>query len=55
MPGLMLAAMYAAYVGGVAVVRTTDLYRAVIPFIVIQLVGLLLIVRWPGLVTGLVD
>ena len=45
------------YLRGVAPpeVRTTDLYRAVIPFIVIQLIGLFLIIRWPGLVTGLID
>ena len=45
------------YLRGVAPpeVKTTDLYRAVIPFIVIQLIGLLLIIQWPGLVTGLVD
>jgi len=45
------------YLRGVAPpeVRTTDLYRAVIPFIAIQLIGLLAIIRWPWLVTGLVD
>ena len=45
------------YLRGVAPpeVKTTDLYRAVIPFIIIQLIGLMLIIRWPGLVTGLVD
>ena len=45
------------YLRGVAPpeVKTTDLYRAVIPFIIIQLIGLLLIIQWPGLVTGLVD
>ncbi len=44
------------YLRGVAPpeVKTTDLYRAVIPFIVIQLIGLLLIIQWPALVTGLV-
>lgn len=43
------------YLRGVAPpsVKTTDLYRAVIPFIVIQLLGLLAIVLWPELVTGL--
>ncbi len=43
------------YLRGVAppTVKTTDLYRAVVPFIVIQLVGLLAIVLWPQLVTGL--
>ncbi len=45
------------YLRGVAPpeVKTTDLYRAVIPFIAIQLIGLLAIIQWPGLVTGLVD
>lgn len=43
------------YLRGVAPpsVKTTDLYRAVAPFIVIQLIGLLAIVLWPELVTGL--
>ncbi len=43
------------YLRGVAPpeVKTTELYRAVIPFIVIQLIGLLAIIQWPGLVTGL--
>lgn len=45
------------YLRGVAPpsVQTTDLYKAVIPFIVIQLIGLLAIIQWPELVTGLVD
>lgn len=45
------------YLRGVAPpsVKTTDLYRAVIPFIAIQIIGLLLIVQWPELVTGLVE
>ena len=45
------------YLRGVAPpeVRTTDLYRAVIPFIVIQLIGLLAIIIWPELVTGLIN
>ena len=45
------------YLRGVAPpeVKTTDLYRAVIPFIVIQLIGLLLIIQWPALVTGLIQ
>ncbi len=44
------------YLRGVAPpeVRTTDLYRAVIPFIFIQIIGLLLIIIWPQLVTGLI-
>ena len=43
------------YLRGVAPpsVQTSDLYRAVIPFIVIQLIGLSLIVAFPWLVTGL--
>ena len=42
------------YLRGVAPpeVKTTDLYRAVIPFIIIQLIGLLLIIQWPALVDG---
>jgi tripartite ATP-independent transporter DctM subunit len=45
------------YLRGVAPpeVKTTDLYRAVIPFIGIQLIGLLLIVLFPQMVTGLLD
>ena len=45
------------YLRGVAPaeVRTTDLYRAVVPFIVVQLIGLLAIILWPGLVRGLID
>ncbi len=44
------------YLRGVAPpeVDTRQIYRAVIPFIAIQLVGLALIVLFPGLVTGLV-
>ncbi|MCY3809605.1 MAG: TRAP transporter large permease subunit [Gemmatimonadetes bacterium] len=44
------------YLRGVAPaeVKTTDLYRAVVPFIAIQLIGLMAIVQWPWLVTGLV-
>jgi tripartite ATP-independent transporter DctM subunit len=34
-------------------VRTKDIYRGVIPFVVIQLVALLLIALWPGLATWL--
>lgn len=45
------------YLRGVAPpeVKTTDLYRAVIPFIVIQLIALTSIIVFPGLVTGLID
>lgn len=45
------------YLRGVAPpeVRTTDLYRAVIPFIVIQIIGLTAIIVWPQLVTGLIN
>ncbi len=45
------------YLRGVAPpeVTTTDIYRAVVPFIGIQLIGLLLIVLFPGLVTGLLN
>ncbi|HVS02791.1 MAG TPA: TRAP transporter large permease subunit [Thermoanaerobaculia bacterium] len=43
------------YLRGVAPaeVRTAQMYRGVIPFIAIQLLGLLAIVVWPELVTGL--
>ncbi len=43
------------YLRGVAPpeVETTQLYRAVVPFIFIQLIGLALIVQWPQLVTGI--
>jgi tripartite ATP-independent transporter DctM subunit len=42
------------YLRGVApaAIRTADLYRAVVPFIIIQLIGLILIIVFPGLVTG---
>jgi TRAP-type mannitol/chloroaromatic compound transport system permease large subunit len=41
------------YLRGVAPpeVRTTDLYRAVIPFIIIQMIGLSAIILFPGIVT----
>jgi tripartite ATP-independent transporter DctM subunit len=42
------------YLRGIAPpeVRTSDLYRSVVPFIIIQLIGLLAIILFPGLVTG---
>jgi TRAP-type mannitol/chloroaromatic compound transport system permease large subunit len=45
------------YLRGVAPpeVRTMQIYRGAMPFIVIQLVGLLLICLFPGIVTVLVD
>jgi len=45
------------YLRGVAPpeVKTTDIYKGVIPFIVIQIIGLILIVLYPELVTGLLD
>ncbi|MEM1042888.1 MAG: TRAP transporter large permease subunit [Bacteroidota bacterium] len=45
------------YLRGVAPpeIKTTDIYRGVLPFIGIQLVGLLLIILFPELVTGLLD
>lgn len=45
------------YLRGVAPpeVRTTDIYRGVLPFIGIQAAGLLLIILFPELVTGLLD
>lgn len=41
------------YLRGVAPpeVSTTDIYRGVVPFIFIQLLGLILLIRFPGLVT----
>jgi TRAP-type mannitol/chloroaromatic compound transport system permease large subunit len=41
------------YLRGIAPaeIRTSDLYRSVIPFIIIQLIGLLAIIVFPGLVT----
>jgi tripartite ATP-independent transporter DctM subunit len=41
------------YLRGVAPpeVKTTDMYRAVIPFIIIQLIALAIIIAFPGLVT----
>jgi tripartite ATP-independent transporter DctM subunit len=41
------------YLRGVAPasVKTTDMYRAVIPFILIQVIALLAIIIWPGIVT----
>ena len=43
------------YLRGVAPpeIKTTDIYRGVIPFVVIQLFALLLIALWPGLATWL--
>ncbi len=45
------------YLRGVAPpeVRTTQIYRGVVPFIIIQLIGLLLIIIYPGIVTVLLD
>ena len=42
------------YLRGVAPkeIRTTDLYRAVIPFIIIQLIALLIVIAFPGIVEG---
>ena len=44
------------YLRGVAPpeLKTTEIYRGVVPFIIIQLIGLLLIILFPGLVTGMV-
>ena len=43
------------YLKGVAPpgIRVTTVYRGVIPFIVLQLIGLMLIYKWPDLVTWL--
>jgi tripartite ATP-independent transporter DctM subunit len=44
------------YLRGVApvAVKTTEIYRGVIPFIIIQLLGLALVCAFPGIVTSLV-
>jgi tripartite ATP-independent transporter DctM subunit len=44
------------YLRGVAPpeVRTTQIYRGIVPFVAIQLLGLLAIIVWPELVTALV-
>lgn len=44
------------YLRGVAPpeLRTGDIYRGAIPFVLIQLVGLLLVILFPGLVTGMI-
>jgi tripartite ATP-independent transporter DctM subunit len=45
------------YLRGVAPreVKTTDIYSSVLPFIAIQIIGLLIVVLFPGIVTGMVD
>ena len=45
------------YLRGVAPkeIKTSQIYRGVIPFIVIQLIGLVLIIVFPQLVTALVE
>jgi len=45
------------YLRGVAPpeIETSQIYRGAVPFIVIQLIGLLLIILFPELVTGLLD
>jgi len=45
------------YLRGVAPpeVKTSDLYRSVVPFIAIQVLALIAIILFPGLVTGLLD
>ena len=45
------------YLRGVAPksVRTSQIYRGALPFIVIQLIGLLMIILFPQLVTGLLN
>ncbi len=44
------------YLRGVAPpeVKTTTIYRGVVPFIGIQLIGLVLVIAFPELVTGLI-
>jgi TRAP-type mannitol/chloroaromatic compound transport system permease large subunit len=36
-------------------VKTTDIYRGVVPFIIIQLIALFLVVKFPGLITWMID
>jgi len=45
------------YLRGVtpAAIPTSTIYRGVIPFIAVQLVGLLVVIAWPGLVTSLLS
>lgn len=45
------------YLRGVAPpeVSTTDIYRGVVPFILIQLLGLILLIKFPGLVTWVMN
>ena len=45
------------YLRGVAPkeIKTTQMYRGVVPFIIIQLIGLGLVIAFPDLVTGLLD
>ncbi|MEO1086894.1 MAG: TRAP transporter large permease subunit, partial [Acidobacteriota bacterium] len=45
------------YLRGVAPpeVKTSQIYRGALPFIIIQLIGLLLVILFPELVTGLLD
>jgi len=43
------------YLRGIApdTIKTTDIYKGVMPFIIIQLIALALIAYWPGLATWL--
>lgn len=34
-------------------IKTTDVYRGIIPFVILQIIGLIIIAAWPGLVTWL--
>ena len=45
------------YLKGVAPpeIRTIDIYRGIVPFIIIQLIALLLIIRFPAIVKALPD
>lgn len=45
------------YLRGIAPpeLKTTDIYKGVVPFIIIQLIGLAAVVAFPGLVTGLLE
>jgi tripartite ATP-independent transporter DctM subunit len=34
-------------------IKTTDVYKGIIPFVILQIIGLIIIAMWPGLVTWL--
>ena len=36
-----------------AEIKTTDLYKGITPFVILQIIGLIIIAIWPGFVTWL--